>query len=610
MKNKQFNIYYLFSCMGVLLASYYPLSMGVRVISDMIAIGTVAKENYPKYIIPYTPISIAIIVGILLLPLCIKLFRRFAFVGGASVSIGVFFATELLFEQKVVVSTAETVTTLENWQMSMCYTPSPQEWNDIVMTFKPKTAVEILMGEYNPAFKLHFYVISVVLIVTILNSLYGFGQMVKTGETKRLKALVLQSVCSLVFLGLCILACFTAFWRDGSIQVSALSATLMAVFFVLLGVTTGVFVGSFLLGKRRFLSVWIPAIVASAMTALMYIGEMILLSGHLYRFGNGFFFESIPGIVLAPVDLLIIVAAGCFTALIFTWLHNRSGEPKRILILFGAICFVITLVIVLALWIGRVEDTASVWDFGGVDFHQRSFATVQLLEKEENDEESGYRVGAYLNGTNFTVAGQTLTREVAREWQIYDGLTDIQRLTSSKLWGCVSLETDTWKECEQAIGFAVNNPLESLDWLHKTGYFGMESADPNTPVKHIQINADATEATGRKLSEINVTAGYCLENIRITLDATLVAEGQFHTADSRCNGYATYEENPAMTATGIPVQTVSTDAANNNGYYHGDYFDLTTYWVDENVFYTLRVFGDEADRAEIQVTLDRILQGI
>ena len=64
MKNKAFTKYYLFSCLGVLLASYYPFSMGVRVITDMITGGTVLKENYPKYIIPYTPICIAIFIGV------------------------------------------------------------------------------------------------------------------------------------------------------------------------------------------------------------------------------------------------------------------------------------------------------------------------------------------------------------------------------------------------------------------------------------------------------------------------------------------------------------------------------------------------------------------
>jgi len=321
MKNKQFNRYYLFSCIGVLIASYYPLSMGVQVITDMIVNGTVLKENYPKYIIPYTPMCIAVIAGILLMPLCIKLFKKFALVSGAFVATGVFFAIELLFEQKVVISTAETVTKLEDWQMFMCYVP-PEGFGETVTTYKTQTTVDILMGDYNPAFKLHFYVISVVLIITILNCLYGFGQMIKTGNKTRFKALILQSVCSLTFLGLCILACFTAFWRDGSIQVSPLSAALMTVFFILLGVTVGVFVGSHLLGKRQFVLIWVPSIIASVMTLLMYIGEMILLNGHLYSFGNGFIFDSITGIVLAPIDLMIIVASGCITALIFTLLNG------------------------------------------------------------------------------------------------------------------------------------------------------------------------------------------------------------------------------------------------------------------------------------------------
>lgn len=318
-KNRSFSIYYIISCIGVLVASYYPLSMGVGVAADMLVDGTVMKENYPKYIIPYTPISVAIIFGVLLMPLFIRCFRKFVFVGGALLATGVFLLLELLLEQKVVVTTAETVTKLEDWQMYMCYVPV-DKLGEEVTTYKTQTAVDILMGEYNPAFKLHFYIISIVLIVTILNSFYGFGQIIKNSNMKRCKALVIQSVCSVVFLGLCILACFTAFWRDGSIRVSELSATLMAVFFILLGVTMGVFVGSFLLEKRKSVSVIIPSIVASMMTFLMYVGEMFLLNGHLYSFGTGVIFSSIPRIVFAPIDLIIIVLSGLINATICIWL--------------------------------------------------------------------------------------------------------------------------------------------------------------------------------------------------------------------------------------------------------------------------------------------------
>lgn len=162
----------------------------------------------------------------------------------------------------------------------------------------------------------------------MLNCLYGFAQIIKTGEKKRQKSLIIQSVCALVFLGLCILACFTAFWRDGSIQVSPLSAVLMAVFFILLGVTAGIFAGSFLLNRRKFVSVGVPAIISSALTLIMYVGEMIILNGYLYSYGTGFLFESIPGIGLAPVDILIVILSGCVTALISVLLNRENKQSK------------------------------------------------------------------------------------------------------------------------------------------------------------------------------------------------------------------------------------------------------------------------------------------
>ncbi|MBP0967020.1 MAG: hypothetical protein J5722_05255 [Oscillospiraceae bacterium] len=305
MKSKKFTVYWLFVLIGVLAVSFYPLYMGTSVIADMLRNGTVLKENYPKYVIPYTPLAVAIIIGILLMPLCIKLLKRAAVFGGSAVSIAVFFGAEFWFERHVVVTAEETVAKLRDWQMFMCY-----QAPDTVTDYKTHSAVEILMGEYNPAFKLHFYLISVLLILALLNCFYGFAQIIRTGNQSRKRALILQSVSAAAFLGLCILACFTAFWRDGSIRVSALSASLMSAFFILMGLTAGIFTGSLLLNCKRTVMLRIPAVVSAAVTLLMYIGEMILLHGHLYRFGEGFFFDGLPAIVLAPVDLLVILASG------------------------------------------------------------------------------------------------------------------------------------------------------------------------------------------------------------------------------------------------------------------------------------------------------------
>ena len=320
MENKAFRNYYLFSILGVLLASCYPIYMGISVMVDMIRYGTVYAENYPKYIIPYTPIALALLVGVALIPVAIKYFKKYALLFGTVISTVIFFVSEFLFERNITVTRTITgsFAQLKDWQLALCaVTPEVFESGKL-------TEVDILMGEYSPAFKLHFYIISIVLILSILNCFYGFAKMIQTGDKSRCKSLTIQSIASGAFLGMCIWACFTAFYRNGDIKVSALSAILMSAFFVLFGVTVGIYVASFTLNKKPLLSVWLPSISATIVTLVMYIGEMILLSGHLYRFGDGFFFAGIPGIVLAPVDIVVIIASGVVAAIIANAVRNKN----------------------------------------------------------------------------------------------------------------------------------------------------------------------------------------------------------------------------------------------------------------------------------------------
>jgi len=315
-RRKKFRVYWFLTFLGTLAVSEYPIYMGVKVLCNMAMYGHVPQEEYPKYIIPYTPVAIAIIVAVCLMPLLCEKVKKYSLLTASGIAMVVFFVTELLFEQKVIVQG----TRLESWQMFMCYV-SPEmfqtrEWR----------AVDILIGDYSPAFKIHFYMISVVLILTILNCLYGFGQMVLSGNRKKQKALIIQSVGTVLFLGLCILACFTAFFRTGELLVSPLSAVLMGVYFSLLGVTVGIYAASFLLGEKKGISVGVPAAIGSVTTLAMYIGEMCLLSGNLYLLGKGFLFEELPGVVLAPVDILIILSAGVITGGICILLNKKNGR--------------------------------------------------------------------------------------------------------------------------------------------------------------------------------------------------------------------------------------------------------------------------------------------
>ena len=312
-----FKKYWLISLIATLAVTFYPLYMGLRVVCDVIATGAVPVENFPKYVIPYAPIALSLLFAVIVMPWLFRKTEKFAGLIGSLCALGVFFATELVLENQVMVTTSG-YTTVEGWQMSLCYVP-PDMY--LSRTWK---AIDVLIGEFTPAFKLHFYLISVILIIAIINCIYGFGKIIRTGDRSRQKALSVQSVCTALFLGLCILACFTAFYRNGELTVSPLSASLMGLFFVLMGVTAGIFAASFLLGRRKLVCVFIPAFCTAFISLAMYIGEMILLSGHLYKLGSGILFESIPYIVLAPIDLVIILLSGVITGGICALLNKTK----------------------------------------------------------------------------------------------------------------------------------------------------------------------------------------------------------------------------------------------------------------------------------------------
>ena len=266
------------------------------------------------------------------------------------------------------------------------------------------------------------------------------------------------------------------------------------------------------------------------------------------------------------------------------------------------------LIITLALCFGTKDaENISVSSIGGADSPERTYRTVQLLEKKSDNIESAYEVVTYLNGTDFSYIGQELIDKIEQEWNIYSAMIKEQRIVSDHLWGFVSVQVDTWDECKEIIGFDAENPLESIDWLNRTGYLGTESVDAAITAKHINISANYGLNTDRKVRDINVTAGYDVDDIQITLNATICADNGPCRTGSVCNGYATYEEESVTTGSDIPVLIVTTNESNNTGYYNDDYYDPTAYWVKNNVLYTLRVFGKEANKDEILAALYRIL---
>ena len=69
MNRKNYYKYWLAILAALLMLCVYPIYMGVKSISIMASNGFVPIEDYPKYIIPYTPIALAVLFGTLLMPL-------------------------------------------------------------------------------------------------------------------------------------------------------------------------------------------------------------------------------------------------------------------------------------------------------------------------------------------------------------------------------------------------------------------------------------------------------------------------------------------------------------------------------------------------------------
>lgn len=257
-------------------------------------------------------------------------------------------------------------------------------------------------------------------------------------------------------------------------------------------------------------------------------------------------------------------------------------------------------------FIGCAKNTLP--DAGGVGEPVPGSSGVQISETVSDKDESSYKVTAKVDATDFSAVGQVLVDEIAREWKTYDGMSEESKFLSSHAWGNIRLEADTWDECEKIIGFSVNNPLESLSMLSKTGYSASVRPHSDMQIKHIEI--DAYSASAEKPTEIIITSVYTYENVQITLTAMLSANAEIHTGRSAGHRYVEYEQKTLSTGSGIPALAVSPAAVNVDGYYNVKYYDSSAYWVKDNVFYTLCLSGAPSDMSEIQATLDKILSEI
>jgi branched-subunit amino acid transport protein len=100
----------------------------------------------------------------------------------------------------------------------------------------------------------------------------------------------------------------------------------LSLFFIVFGITIAIHFGSVFYGRNKLLSMITPAIAASLTTLIMYIGEMMLMGGELFKYGSGFLFKPVGTIPFSAADFIIILVSGAITYIIS---HIFSVTQKK-----------------------------------------------------------------------------------------------------------------------------------------------------------------------------------------------------------------------------------------------------------------------------------------
>jgi len=337
----------------LIVISAYPLINGLRMAYLSIVNGLIRPEQYAKYVIPYTAICVAVILFAAVWPLLDRKGKA-PFWAGLAGAYAVFAVIEQFFEririnfagmimvdpETVSLETAITVpAAVDAWQASLCVV-SPLVRKQSVAYIAEDTRFYVMADD---TYKIHYYLVSFIIITMVCSLVYGIGRMISRGEGGRRKKLVMQGMATALLISLCIFANTTAFFRQPGIIQTPLASVLTCLFFISLGVSVGLFSGSFLMAKGRRMGFGLPVLLSVSAVVLMYIGEAVMMKGGLYRFGTGWFFREIPGIVLAPADILVILLSGAVTWLILAMARRFSGWPGiRTAIAVGIICVLVS----------------------------------------------------------------------------------------------------------------------------------------------------------------------------------------------------------------------------------------------------------------------------
>ncbi len=219
------------------------------------------------------------------------------------------------------------------------------------------------------------------------------------------------------------------------------------------------------------------------------------------------------------------------------------------------------------------------------------------LQVNKNTPTGKQTLQGYAKKTNLSGVSQKVKDAVANEWMAYDMLTPEQRSYSSRLFGEVTFRADTWQQTEQDLGLQIKNPVMDISWLSPTDVYG--GVATSNEILHTQTNIYATDADTRSVEQISVSAGYRGEGQRVVLEATVFGKDTIFLSGL---GDTAVEVQSCQTASGMAA-FVTRDSGEM-------YTAANAAWIDQNVYYRLRVIGQREQYTQVSEVLQKLLNEI
>ena len=235
------------------------------------------------------------------------------------------------------------------------------------------------------------------------------------------------------------------------------------------------------------------------------------------------------------------------------------------------------------------------------DITNLSQKAPQISGSRSEPDGSFFTVDVPLLVTDLSAVSQEAKQLIQKDWAAYDAMPEFNRMVSSRLWGCVYMYGDSWRQAMKDLNLDIKNPLENLSYLKKGNY--MDGKDVAQGKQRVQTTLLATASSNRQLSQVSIRTGYTMEDVRITFRAIVWNEGGVYQTGGGHSEHATFQQGAALTVSGNEALLVQTDKIEN-------YCSLDAYWVDGNVLYNIYLVGQPGQQEQLQKVMNKLLSEV